>query len=507
MTPEVLLSLCLILPTVTSIVCLAAMRAPKVAAATAVLSAVAQIAVCIGLIVATDRDGYVVVQSGGWAAPFGISLVSDRFAAVMVLVTAVMSLAVVLYALTNRERNLPLVLFWPLTFLLLLGVNGSFLTGDLFNLFVWFEVMLIASFVLMTIGGTRPQLDGGMKYVLLNLFSSALFLIGVGMIYGKLGTLNMADIAAKMSTVDDPVLINTTSILLLVAFGVKAGVFPLFFWLPASYHVPAFIVSGLFAALLTKVGVYALVRSQLLLFGPYFSSMQGLLFVIAAATMVTGVLGAAAQFHTRRILSFHIISQIGYMILGLAIATPLALAGAIFYIIHNILAKTNLFLIAAMIHRKTGHEDLAKLGGLVKKLPWLAVLFLISALALAGIPPLSGFWAKFFIVQSALQADLLLLAVISLLVGMLTMFSMMKIWNEAFWKAKPENVEGPEHPIGRAGWMAHAPIAVLAAMIVAMGIFVSPVFAYFDRAAQQLLDPTSYVNAVLTPENNPIARQ
>jgi multicomponent Na+:H+ antiporter subunit D len=495
MTPEVLLSVCLLLPLVTGLACMAFMRLRRIAISLALGSCVMQVVAAFGLLAAVDSAGHVVVQSGGWAAPFGIALVADRLAAAMVAVSAFVALAVVAFGLLNRERNLPVPLFLPLTFLLLLGVNGSFLTGDLFNLYVWFEVMLIASFVLMTVGGTRPQMDGGVKYVILNLFSSALFLIGVGLLYGKLGTLNMADIALKLSQAEDPVLINTTSTLLLVAFGVKAGLFPLFFWLPASYHTPAFVVSGLFAALLTKVGVYALFRSQLLLFAPYFSSMQSLLFVIAAATMVTGVLGAAAQFHTRRILSFHIISQIGYMILGLAIATPLAVAGAIFYIIHNILAKTNLFFVAAIIHRHTGREDLAKLGGLAKAAPWLAVLFLISALGLAGIPPLSGFWAKFFLVKAALEGGWPWLAVVALLVGVLTLFSMMKIWNEAFWKADPG--AGAGRGSGRPGFWAHAPVGVLAALVVAMGLYIAPVFAYFLRAADQLLEPSLYIAAVL----------
>lgn len=494
MTPDTLLSTVLLLPLATALLCAALIRLPRVSGAVAVVSCAAQFSAALALLMAVDRDGYAVVQAGGWAAPFGISLVADRLSAAMVAITAGMALVAVVFALGNRERNLPLPLFLPLAFFLLLGVNGAFLTGDLFNLFVWFEVMLIASFVLMTVGGTRPQLDGGMKYVLLNLFSSALFLVGVGILYGKLGTLNMADIAQKLSAVPDPVLINTTSTLLLVAFGIKAGVFPLFFWLPASYHTPAFVVSGLFAALLTKVGVYALIRAQLLLFAPYFDQMQGLLLAIAAATMVTGVLGAAAQFHTRRILSFHIISQIGYMVLGLAIATPLALAGAIFYVIHNILAKTNLFFIAALIHRFTGQEDLAKLGGLAKTRPGLAALFLISALGLAGIPPLSGFWAKLFVVKASFDGGFPWLGALALAVGLLTLFSMMKIWNEAFWKPAPES--SPRTAAGHAP-AALAPVVVLAALVVAAGIFAQPVLGYFTRSAEQLLDPPGYVRAVL----------
>ena len=494
MTGETLLTLCLLIPAFAGIILLGLYRMPRAGAVFALVAAALQIPVSFALLGAVDASGYVVVQPGNWPAPFGITLVADRFSAAMVAIAAVVGLAVTGFALANLERNLPLSIFLPLAFLLLLGVNGAFLTGDLFNMFVWFEVMLIASFVLMVVGGMKPQLDGGVKYVILNLFASALFLIGIGMLYGKLGTLNMADIANKLAAAEDPVLINTTSVLLLVAFGIKAGLFPLFFWLPASYHVPAFAVSGLFAALLTKVGVYALARAHLLLFAPYADAMRDFLLVIALATMVTGVLGAAAQFHVRRILSFHIISQIGYMLLGLAIATPLAVAGALFTIVHNIIAKTNLFFIAALIHRHTGHEDLAKLGGLAKRTPGLATLFLISALALAGIPPLSGFWAKFTLARASFEENLTASALIALGVGLLTLFSMTKIWNEAFWKKPPDETPGPRTP---PGFLAHLPVIVFAGVAVAAGLAFTPFFEYFLRAAEQMLEPGGYVRAVL----------
>lgn len=497
MTPESLLFTVLVLPLFTGILGVLLMRRPRAGAVLALGSSLVQLVASVLLVLAVDRDGYVVAQAGDWQAPFGISLVADRLSAIMVAVTALIGLTVVIFGLANPERNLPPAVFLPLTFLMLLGVNGSFLTGDLFNLYVWFEVMLIASFVLMTLGGSHAQLDGGLKYVLINLFSSALFLIGVGILYGKLGTLNMADIAATMAGAEDPLLMNTTSVLLLVAFGIKAGLFPFFFWLPASYHTPAIVVSGLFAALLTKVGVYAMFRAQLLLFAPNFPSMQVLIAVIAAATMVTGVLGAASMFHTRRILSFHIISQIGYMIMGLAIATPLAVAGGIFYIVHHILVKTNLFLIAGLIHTRTGHEDLGKLGGLVRSSPWLAVLFLIPALSLAGIPPLSGFWAKLLVVRAALEAGWIWLAVVALVVGALTLYSMTKIWNEAFWKERPEDARGtPERRPSRA---AFVPVIALATLTVLIGLTITPLFGYSQRAAGQVLDPRGYIDAVLAP--------
>ncbi len=499
MSPDTYLFATLGIPLVTGILGLVFVRHQLLATLTSLLAGVLQLAASLMLLAEVDAAGYVVVQAGDWPAPFGISLVADRLAAAMVAITGIIGLAAGIYAFFNREQRLKLPVYYPLSNLMLLGVNGAFLTGDLFNLFVWFEVMLIASFVLMVTGFSKAQLDGGVKYVLINLFSSAIFLIGVGILYGKLGTLNMADIAAKLADAQDPLLLNTTNTLLLVAFAIKAGLFPFFFWLPASYHTPAFVVSSLFAALLTKVGVYAMMRAQLLLFAPNFTSMQTLLAVLAAATMVTGVLGAAAYFHTRRILSFHIISQIGYMIMGLAIATPLAIAGTIFYLLHHILVKTNLFFIAGLIHRLTGREDLAKLGGLVKSAPWLAVLFLIPALSLAGIPPLSGFWAKLLVVKASLEAGWIWLAITALLVGALTLFSMTKIWNEAFWKKPPADDNLPPRQ-DTPGWLAYSPVIALAALTVIIGVTVTPLFAYSQRAAEQLLAPTTYIEQVMTPQ-------
>lgn len=499
-TETFLLTLQLILPLAAGICGLLLIRLPRASAALALLFSTIQLVAACALVLAADRSGYIVVQAGGWVAPYGISLVADRLAAIMVTISALVGLAVFVHAVTNRERGLPLPLFFPLSNFLLLGVNGSFLTGDLFNLYVWFEVMLIASFVLMTIGGSKPQIDGGFKYVIINLFASAMFLAGIGLLYGKLGTLNMADIARTMAQVDDPLLLNTTSVLLLVAFGVKAGIFPFFFWLPASYHTPAMVVSGLFAALLTKVGVYALARAHLLLFEPNFASMQLLLAVLAAATMVTGVLGAVSMFHTRRILSIHIISQIGYILMGFAIATPLAVAGAVFYLIHNIIVKTNLFFLAGLIRRRGGSEDLAKLGGLAKSSPWLAVFFLISALSLAGIPPLSGFWAKLIVVKASFEADFSWLAAIALAVGLLTLFSMSKIWHEVFWKAEPRlNLNGSEQAqsADKPGVLAYSPIVAFVALTILIGLTVTPLLGYSQRAASQLLDPSSYIAAVL----------
>lgn len=454
-------------------------------------------AASIYLLWVTDATGHVVLQVGSWTAPFGISLVADRFSAVMVAVSSFMGAAVAVYALAEIDESRLRRFFFPLYLILMFGVNGAFLTGDLFNLYVWFEVMLIASFVLMSMGGERGELEGGMKYVCLNLLSSIMFLAAAGIIYGKTGTLNMADIAYNLANTPDATWVISSSMLLLVSFGLKAGIFPFFFWLPASYHTPPSAVSAIFAGLLTKVGVYALFRAYTLMFVPIFSEVQSIILFLAIMTMVTGVFGAASHFDMRRILSFHIVSQIGYMVLGLAFMTPLAIAAAIFYLVHHIIVKTNLFLVSGVVIRLKGSSDLAKVGGLAKSAPWLAVLFFVPAFSLGGIPPLSGFWAKFAVVKAGLEIEAWISITAALLVGVLTLYSMTKIWAEAFWKAQPEGQAPVEtkHP-GSLGYMV-APIVVMAAATVIIGLFGEPLFEFSQRAADQLLNPEEYISAVL----------
>lgn len=460
------------------------------------------------LVWVVDQVGYIVLQSGGWVAPFGISLVADRFSAIMVAVSSFMGFGVAWYAVGEIDTERLRRYFFPLYLVLLFGVNGAFLTGDLFNLYVWFEVMLIASFILMASGGRRQELEGALKYVSLNLLASAFFLIGAGMVYGITGTLNMADISAKVSAAPDAAGILPSAMLLFVAFSVKAAVFPFFFWLPSSYHTPLPAVSAIFAGLLTKVGVYALFRFHTLLFASLFSHFQMLLLVLSVLTMVTGVLGAASHFQMRRILSFHIISQIGYMTVALAIMTPLALASGIFYLVHHIIVKTNLFLISGVVQQIKGSDDLAKLGGLSKSAPWLALLFFIPAFSLGGIPPLSGFWAKFGVVKAGLDGGHWWVVTFALLVGVLTLYSMTKIWAEAFWKKQPESAEAAPAASVLGGtraslrWML-PPIALMALATVLIGLLGEPLFNYTERAAAQLLDVEGYQAAVLTAAETP----
>jgi multicomponent Na+:H+ antiporter subunit D len=361
--------------------------------------------------------------------------------------------------------------------------------------------------VLLALGGERAQMEGAIKYVTLNLIASALFLAAVGIIYGLTGTLNMADISVRLGQVEHPRLATTSSMLFLVAFGVKAAVFPLFFWLPASYHTPPVAVSAVFSGLLTKVGVYALIRVFTLMFVQEPGFTHSLILVIAALTMITGVLGAVAQNEFRRILSFHIVSQIGYMILGLGLFTRLALAGSVFYIVHHIIVKTNLFLVSGVAARLGGSYELKQLGGLYRAYPLVATLFFIPAMSLAGMPPLSGFFAKLALVRAGLEVEEYLAVGVALAVGLFTLFSMTKIWGEAFWKDTAEaSTDAPateaalpatanSSPAGLRVLLA--PIVALALVTLWLGLWGEPMFRLALRAADQLLDPAAYVTAVL----------
>lgn len=460
------------------------------------LALIAHLSISVYLLTKTREQGFLTLNSGGWESTIGIVLVVDVFSCLMLCVTGFVSLCVLVYSYKEIEQKIQSRFYYPLFNFLLLGVNGSFITGDIFNLYVWFEIMLLSSFILLAMGRQADQLEGAIKYVLLNLFSSFLFLIGIGILYAKVGSLNLADIALKISQDPNGDLLNTTGVIFLVAFGFKAAVFPFFFWLPASYHTPSTAISALFAGLLTKVGVYALVRVFTLLFLANSEFFQTILIVLALLTMVIGVLCAASQFEIRKILSVHIVSQIGYMILGLAIFTPLAIAGAIFYVIHNILVKTNLFLISGIILRHKKSTDLAKVGGLYKTHPFLSVLFCFSAFSLAGIPPLSGFWAKLSILKATIESHMYVSLAISLGVGVITLFSMTKIWSEAFWKDQPEETAANGVEESYSPYMI-IPVVVMSISALLLGVFGDSIFQICMQASEQLLNPLEYINAVL----------
>jgi multicomponent Na+:H+ antiporter subunit D len=513
-----LLPVPVVLPLIGAALCLVVHRRPAVQRALAVGIVGGVLAASVALLVLVESEGTVATDIGGWAAPIGITLVGDLFAAIMLVISVAMVFAVLLYAIASPSTDDDSTFFHPVYLILAAGVGASFLTGDLFNLFVAFEIMLTASYVLITLGGSRAQVRTAMTYIVISLVASTLFVTAVGLLYAATGTVNMADLADKVAELPSG-LRSALGLLLLVVFGIKAAIFPLFFWLPDSYPTAPSPVTAIFAGLLTKVGVYAIIRTQTLLFpsdGP-----ATLLLVVAGATMVVGVLGAIAQDDVKRILSFHIVSQIGYMIMGLGLYTVAGLAGAVLYIVHHIVVKTTLFLVSGLIEHTRGTAALQRLGGMARSAPLIAALFLLPALSLAGIPPLSGFVAKLALVQAGVGVGSWAIVAVSLAVSALTLFSMIKIWNGVFWGPTPEE-EGEAGPVGAeplgtagAGAVAlavrhdaavvhrrapvgmWAPVAGLVVLSLVIAGASGPIYHLAERAAAGLLDPSAYVEEVL----------
>jgi len=471
------------------------------------LGAMAHFGFSFALVIAVDAHGPLVARMGGWAAPFGIVYVADLFSALLLLVTSILWFAIALYNFKGgidkaRER----FAYHPLAAFLIFGVSGAFVTGDIFHLYVCFEILLMASFVLMVLGNEKEQLSGALKYLVINLISSLFFLTAVGLLYAQVGTLNFADLSVKLSSFDVlPPSLTMVAHLLLVAFGVKAGLFPLFYWLPASYHNPPIPVIALFAGLLTKVGLYSLIRVFTFIFPHSGTSTFHWIWWLSVLTMIVGVIGAVSKMSIRRILSVHIISQVGYVTLGLALKSPVAIAAAIYYMVHNMFAKTNLFLISGVVESESGTDYLKKTGGLFKSHLWLSVLFLVSALGLAGIPPLSGFFAKLFLVKAAIAQDELWSVAAALGVSVFTLFSMIKIWNYAFWKNPPaDGVSDAEAKKAIQPSFARSiftpqmiSVTLLAGFVLGMGVFAGPLWELSLKAANGLTDTKAYVDAVL----------
>ena len=491
-----MLALPILIPLLMAILFLGPVRKPSAMRAAALGGAVALLFVSVGILQRGVQYGIISFQAGNWPAPYGITIVADHLSSIMLLATSCISLIVLIYSFGSMPEGKRSFIYYTLFFTLNMGVNGSFLTGDLFNLFVWFEVMILSSFVLITLGGEPEQLRGGLKYVIINLFSSFLFVAGIGLLYGKTGTLNLAHLAHILQNSEWSVLIHSSAILFFAAFSIKAALFPFFFWLPASYHTPPVAITTLFSGLLTKTGVYAMFRVFSLLFTEDRGQWQWLILVFAGATMVIGGIMAASQYDIRRILSYHIISQIGYMVMALGIFTPLALAAGIYFILHNILSKAGTFMVAGVIHRQTGSFDLRSVGGLASKTPWLAFLFILPAFSLAGFPPLSGFFGKLFLVVAGFKAQHYLITGIALLTGMFTLFSMVKIWMEAFWKPEPEN-DDAKQPGERAPALMIVPLAVTGLLIIVLGFASKPVMDFLMEAGRNLADPSVYVQHIL----------
>jgi multicomponent Na+:H+ antiporter subunit D len=447
--------------------------------------------------------GVLVSQMGNWPAPYGITVAVDALSAIMLSVTAAVTLFVYLYALSQLSDRFHGGYFHATYLLLLLGVNWAFITGDLFNLFVAFEIMLLSSYVLTTAGTTPLQMRQAYKYVLLNLMTSTVFVTACGLLYGHLGTLNMAEITHLSLTGQIPRRAIPAIGLLLFVFGSKTAAFPLWYWLPDAYPTLPPAIGGLFAGLLTKVGVYTLIRTFLMMFSAEAAVRElvgPLILISAGGTMFIGVLGAVSSHNIRRILAIHVISQVGYMVLGIGLGTEIALAATILYMVQHMVVKCTLFLCCGLIERYAGTDDLNDIGGLIRRDAWLAALFFVAALSLAGLPPLSGFFGKLLLLIESLRlrsAGGYVLATLALVTSLLTLLSMLKIWSFGFWSPAPDAVQDSGRPPRRA-----AGLLVIAAMVVlalSVGLGANYYYKVARVAARGVLDPRPYILAVLGP--------
>lgn len=480
-----------VVPLFTAIVLLLAPKRPGLQRWIGFSGSIAMTASAVALFAAVRQDGIVVLQSGGWPAPFGITLVADILSSMLVVATGIVGVAVTATAFAGVDPVREAWGYHGLIQVLLMGVSGAFLTGDLLNLYVWFEVMLVASFVLMALHRTRAQIEAAFKYVTLNLVASSLFLTALGLTYGGTGTLNMADLARVFSEREIGTFELVLAMLFFTAFGVKAALMPLFFWLPASYHTPPAAVGAVFAGLLTKVGVYALLRVFTLFFPHAPPEFYALVLVQAACTMAVGLIGALAQRDFRRVLSFNLVGHLGYTTVGLGLMTPTAIAASLLYVFHHIFVITNLYLISGIFLRLRRTTEFSSLGSIYRDHPWAAVISMIPLFSLAGVPPLSGFIGKLALLRASFAAGAWWTGGIILAVGVLTLISMARLWDQAFWKPSPEV---DKLPMSRAMLL---PIAGLALVTLAITVAAGPLFEWTLRASDQLLDPQLYMNAVL----------
>lgn len=435
--------------------------------------------------------GIQSLQLGGWEAPFGISFVGDMFSALLLLATSIVAIGCLIYAFPTISRKQQKLYFYPLFLFLITGVNGSFLTGDLFNLYVFFELFLVASYVLITFGGEKRQLRESLKYIFTNIISSSFFLMGVAYLYSITGTLNLAHLSLRIAEAGQDGMITTVAFLFLIVFALKAGLL-LFFWLPGSYSVPPTAIAALFAALLTKVGIYSIFRMFTLIFYHEPQITHVFIGILAAVTMILGGLGAIGFWDLKKILTYNVIISVGFILAGLVSSTTAGISGSIYYLLHDMIIKALIFLIGGTVVHLTGTSNLKEISGLIRRHPQLGWMFFIAALSMVGIPPLSGFLGKVFITQGTFEAGYFWLGGIGLVASLFILFSMMKLFMNAFWG---EMLLSEEEEVGTTKGLL-VPILFLTVASLALGIGAEGISGYVTQAAEQLLNPSLYIQAV-----------
>ncbi len=483
----------IIIPLLTGVLLMFFPRHLKGQRIVSLFSTILTVCASIYLVLTVRSNGILTVTLGSWPAPFGITLVSDMLSALLVTTTSILVLCIIWYAIVYLSVSYQRYYYFIAVQFLLVGVNGAFTTGDIFNMFVFFEVFLISSYVLIVLGGKPAQLRESLKYLLINVISSALFVMTVAFLYGIIGSLSMADISQKISEVGQPAILNVIALLFLIVFGLKGAIFPLYFWLPGSYQVPPTPILALFGALLTKVGVYGILRTYSLFFSNEIGTIHQILSILALSTIVIGVIGALATRDAKQIIIYNIIVAVGVILYGVSLMTPQALEGAIFYLLHDMLIKAALFLLVGIMVGIAGSSKLKDMGGMIKSYPVLGWTFFIAALSLAGIPPLSGFIGKFLIVRGGIEAGELIGPIIVLLSSLLVLYSVVQLFMRAFW-GTPKTYSGDKQALVPK---LLVPTIALVALSVLYGVGTEAMRPLIQQAVEPLTNPTLYIDAVL----------
>lgn len=458
-----------------------------------IMSFVIGVGLSLYIVNAVHTQGQLAVDMSSWSAPFGITITADMLAALLVLTTNIIGLCVVIYSFSSIGQEREQFYYYSVFQLLFVGVNGAFLTGDIFNLFVFFEVMLMSSYVLLVLGGTKVQLRETIKYILVNVISSALFVITVAYLYSVVGTLNMAHISERVAEVGQPGILTVVAVMFLIVFGLKGAVFPLFFWLPRSYYAAPAPVLALFGALLTKVGVYSIFRTYTLIFNQDVGYTHGLLEAIGLFTIIVGVIGAIAYWDVKKIIIYNIIIAVGVIVYGISLNNNLGTSGALLYLVHDMIIKAALFLLIGIIIKIAGTSDLRKISGLIKEYPVVGWTFFVAAISLAGIPPLSGFAGKLVILQGAAEAQSYFGIFIVLASSLFVLYSVMKIFINGFWGTPVENKKVPS----RSLYTLLIPSMILVAVSLAFGLGLEKLLPYINQATETLMNPDLYIDAIL----------
>ncbi|MBR3063142.1 MAG: Na+/H+ antiporter subunit D [Exiguobacterium sp.] len=450
--------------------------------------------VSLFLVHTVSTEGIQTLNLGNWQAPFGITLVSDMLSALLVTTSTLLTLFIVWFAVhyfsDSYEGN---YLYISMLFLLV-GVNGAFTTGDIFNLFVFFEVFLMSSYVLIVLGGRGVQLRESIKYLLVNIIASALFVMSVALLYGVTGTLNIADLAMKIPLVDNPDAITVIGVLFVIVFGMKGALVPLHYWLPGAYVVAPTPILAMFGALLTKVGVYSILRTYTLLFDGNGEFLQTLLMVLAVLTIFIGMTGAIAYNDVKLIIIYNIMIAVGVILYGISVNTQTSLEGSLYYLIHDMIIKAVLFMLVGLMIGITKSGQLRDMGGLITRFPLFGWTFFVAALSLAGIPPLSGFFGKLLIVSGGMDEGELFGPLLVLLSSLFVLYSVMKIFLNGFWGEAKREYDGPLVPYTKR---LIVPVFLLLIIAVAYGFGAEAIHPYITQAIEPLVNPEIYIDAVI----------